>query len=1283
MNARRLILVSMCAVMSVLAFSCTPAVAFETHVAAQPIGSGEKGSGAGQMDLDYEYIKVGNGETVQIPSGIAVNQATGDIYIADTGNQRIDELEPDGAFMRAWGWGVADGKEEHETCGPDAFPPTLTCKAGISGSGAGQFVHPVFIAVDNSTGPSQGDVYVGDVGDGLVTKFNAEGALESAWGDATPTPDGQIGPYTIDGITLSGIAVDSNGDLSVPYYKFSYPEGPAIARFTPEGGFVEELRQHVEELKQHIAELKQRIEELKKQGDEFKQQENELKQQEGELKQEEESVWGKAIPHGAAVDSEGNLFQVGERGSEPGHPSPLGIEEITGSGRRIGQLEASEPAPTGLAVDPGTGDLYADAGSSVEQFVFAGLGVVEEQGSTCTVEPKSLFGSRCSATTSFGAGDIGAGAGIAVVASTHDVYVADASTSRIDVFVPAIIPDVATGAASEVKGRSATVAGTVDPDGEGPAKCQVVWGTTTEFGHTAPCDPTEVEGNAPVAVQAKLTELQPDTTYYYRVQATNRNGTNVSTPNEDRQFSTPGPSLQPGNGASVFDVAATSATLEASIDPDNGPSSPVPGAPTSYYFQYGTASTAGCEAAPGSCTSVPAAPGEAIGPGESYLEVSQHVQGLSAGTVYHYRVVVLSESAGELITVDGPDQTFTTQPGGGTFQLPDGRQWELVSPPDKHGAYIFPFTELGFAAQASVDGDAMTFLTTPSTESEPQGYVEVEQVLSLRGSDGWVSRDISTPHERATGVAVGNGGEYVAFSEDLSLAVVQPHGYFDPSLSPEASAQTAYLRTNFLNGNVNDPCVESCYRPLVTGKPGYANVPPGTVFGQECEKGAGAVICGPRFTGATPDLSHIALSSYEPLLAGSNENKGGYEWVDGRLSLGNHLPGPRVSTSEDGSWSYFESEGVLAPGAVSNEPNMYVSHGGVTKLVAVLSSVDFPDWDGELGSRTSRVSPDGRWFAFMSQRELTGYNTHDAVSGQPDEEVYLYHAPEDLASEAGTLVCASCDPTGARPVGVEYDKLSSPERERAIGSIRWGSDDPWIAANVPGWTPYTSAGTAQPIYQSRYLSDSGRLFFDSNDALVPQDVNGNEDVYEYEPAGYTNEEGRVQCAGVSATFSGRSGGCVDLISSGQDSEESSFMDASGSGGDVFFVTAARLVGQDYDTAYDVYDAHECTSAAPCFPAPAAVPPPCDTGDSCKPAPTPQPTIFGAPSSETFSGPGNVSPAAPTTAVRAKPLTRAQRLALALKACHSRRGTRRGVCERQARARYGARKSSRAAKKDRG
>ena len=103
-----------------------------------------------------------------------------------------------------------------------------------------------------------------------------------------------------------------------------------------------------------------------------------------------------------------------------------------------------------------------------------------------------------------------------------------------------------------------------------------------------------------------------------------------------------------------------------------------------------------------------------------------------------------------------------------------------------------------------------------------------------------------------------------------------------------------------------------------------------------------------------------------------------------------------------------------------------------------------------------------------------------------------------------------------------------------------------------------------------------------------------------------------------------------LISSGTSSEESAFLDATESGGDVFFLTTAKLVPQDIDDAADVYDAHECTAQSPCIAAAAgAAAAVHDGSDSCKPAPTPQPSIFGAPASATFSGAGNVTPSGPS------------------------------------------------------
>jgi hypothetical protein len=242
------------------------------------------------------------------------------------------------------------------------------------------------------------------------------------------------------------------------------------------------------------------------------------------------------------------------------------------------------------------------------------------------------------------------------------------------------------------------------------------------------------------------------------------------------------------------------------------------------------------------------------------------------------------------------------------------------------------------------------------------------------------------------------------------------------------------------------------------------------------------------------------------------------------------------------------------------------------------------------------------------------------------------------------------------------------QQDLAAGSL--DGEGEWVAANLPPWTratrEYAPEATDFSAYETRFLSNGGRLFFNSRDALVPQDIDGTQDVYEWEPPGVGN------CTASALSFSERSGGCVNLISSGTSAEESAFMDASGSGGDVFFITLTKLVPQDFDSAMDVYDAHECTSESPCAPPAATVPPVCSTGDGCKASPTPQPSIFGAPSSATFSGAGNVTAPGPSAAkkVKSKPLTRAQKLTRALKACAKKRQSQRAGCKRAARKRYG-------------
>jgi hypothetical protein len=385
-----------------------------------------------------------------------------------------------------------------------------------------------------------------------------------------------------------------------------------------------------------------------------------------------------------------------------------------------------------------------------------------------------------------------------------------------------------------------------------------------------------------------------------------------------------------------------------------------------------------------------------------------------------------------------------------------------------------------------------------------------------------------------------------------------------------------------------------------------------------------------------------------------------------------------LGTSEDGTYVYFVANGALAEHAVTGNCkeagtsglcNLYMVHYDGTEwerpvLVAVLSNEDEADWQnpggdkGDLSVFTSRVSRNGEYLTFISNRSLTGYENHDADSGVPDAEVYLFHATH------GTLICASCDPSGARPVGVFDPPLNEGMRPLLVDRVgAWGGH--WLAGSVPGWTPISAN---EALYQSRYLSNDGRLFFDSPDPLVSADTNGEENVYEYEPVGV----GSCSTASDSASevFEPETGGCVALISSGNSSEESAFLDASESGGDVFFLTRQELSVDDIDSAFDVYDAHECTNLAPCVSAPVASPP-CTTAESCRGAPEAQPSIFGIGGSATFSGAGNLPSPVSNSSVGPRSATRAQKLVKALRACKRvRRKQKRAFCVRRAERRYG-------------
>ncbi len=317
--------------------------------------------------------------------------------------------------------------------------------------------------------------------------------------------------------------------------------------------------------------------------------------------------------------------------------------------------------------------------------------------------------------------------------------------------------------------------------------------------------------------------------------------------------------------------------------------------------------------------------------------------------------------------------------------------------------------------------------------------------------------------------------------------------------------------------------------------------------------------------------------------------------------------------SEDGSRIYFVAQGVLdiAPNdegdsATQGEPNLYLfEEGAGVRFIATFSPSDRPNWGASVGPTAAEgnliagASPSGRYLAFMSERSLTGHENADAVSGEPNQQVFRYDA------ESGELTCASCNPTGGSPNGQQMTgRFNQPFL--ADRNDTWRGD--WVAATLPEPNSRNLAGDT--LYRPRAVLDSGRTYFNAVDGIVPADSNGEWDVYQYESVG----TGDCTSSSAGPSISRSANGCVSLLSSGSAEGETAFLDASASGDDAFFLTSGRLSVTDVDSELDVYDAR--VDGVPAKLDPVAE---CQ-GESCQPAARApdDPT----PGSGAYHGPGN-------------------------------------------------------------
>jgi hypothetical protein len=925
---------------------------------------------------------------------------------------------------------------------------------------------------------------------------------------------------------------------------------------------------------------------------------------------------------------------------DPATGAPLGSFPVEASGNYSGFLEGFFGIRTtvvGIAADA-AGDVYVPVVPKNE--------VLEYDPATCPAAPEPCVPLK-TFTGGSGAGALKGPTGVSVDPSGN-VWIADAGNERIvelspaDTLIGKISSEGVQAVAADAHGDVfATVRNSADFCGKIRPPCSHL----VEYS-SAGAQLADV-GAGSIGVEAAgdahpLPDMVAVSDASGRVYVTE----GVTEPvrvRHSRVFKFTPPVAPRLEGEVALEVGVSEANLGAVVNPG--------GLSASYRFEYGTTTGYG--------NTVPFPEGD-TGGGFHSRSVWASPSALLPGTTYHYRVVVTGE-LGEPVV--GTDQTFTTKTAaqaacpneqfrtGFSASLPDCRAYELVTPPNKTTAQ--PDPPAGGAGGedslkgnlAAVDGNRMSFQTDnvfPSSNSGGKSYV------ATRGPSGWSSENMFPP-QNYYGYECPEELEILTYSADLSKAIVPTDGGGECGApEPElVSGEPKGVKNLFVRDNTN-------------GSYQLVNVPP-----------PGVTPTSAHFVGASANLSHVVFTEQAKLTSdalGGVENQ--YEWSGGVVRLlsvladgtpvagsfaGSSHDGSRIffayagklyarvngtstvqvdasqaggsgggaslvsvsadgsqalltddasagltsdtapssstnlytydfasgrltdltpaahaevqnvfGVSEDGSYVYFKADGSLAAGATQGQPNAYLWRAGTTTFIAALAKVPLETQDAHL-----EVSTNGAFLAFASTQSLTGYDNTDAATGNLDPEIYVYVAA------ANTLVCASCNPSGAPPAGAPRLGVTKPD-----------------------------------LPQERNLSEDGRVFFDTPEALLPADTNGKRDVYEFEP------DGVGSCSDP--------GGCVSLISTGTGSQDTWFIDASPSGNDVFLREYQNLLPQatqeETRTIYDVRVDGGIPELTP--------PPACTTADACRTAPAPQPSIFGAPASQAFSVAGNLVPPLP-------------------------------------------------------
>lgn len=673
----------------------------------------------------------------------------------------------------------------------------------------------------------------------------------------------------------------------------------------------------------------------------------------------------------------------------------------------------------------------------------------------------------------------------------------------------------------------------------------------------------------------------------------------------------------------AVEVGTGEAKLGALVNPG--------GAEASYRFEYDTREYGEGEGPHG--VSVPFPEGS-VGQGLSSRTVWASASGLAPGTTYHYRVIV-TNGLGRVV---GGDQTFTTETvaqascpneqlrGGFSAGLPDCRAYEVVTPSNKESAQpdpvpaFYPPAEPGESVEttnlAARDGNRFSFVSVevlPGSQSAGLYYV------ASRGVSGWSSQDVMPLQayngDRCPDKGLEGTGGVDAYSADLSTVVLRvgSFGFDCRGGIPVEVVRGEPLDTENLLMRDN---VTGAYQLIDVTPPGVTATEPvgfvaasadgSRVIFEELAKltpdalnnvmnmyewSEGVV----RLLTVLPDRTRVSGASFAGISADGSDvlfTVGGdlYMRVDGERTVRVDQPrggsgpgggGSFVGATADGSRVFFTADasaGLTSDTVAGSGTNLYVYEvgtGGLSDLTPV----------GDAKAGLEGISEDGAYVYFSEETALTGSQSNQFGETAQDGKANLY------LDHDGTLTFIAHE-------GVRVGRLS-PNGEFFVFDGQGGIDLYSASSNhisCASCNPDGEPGGASLGHAPHSVSNTGQVFFETTEALLPSDTNGQMDVYEYGNGG------------------------LHLISTGTSSTESVLLDSSESGNDVFFLTRQKLLPQDTnEEALSIYDARVDGG----FPE-TAIPPACTTADACRSAPTPQPAIFGEPTSQTFSGIGNLT-----------------------------------------------------------